>query len=248
MPDEIILEESAGGLATITLNRPEKRNALTPEMFDLLDHHLAMIESASDRIGAVLLKGAGSCFSAGNDITRIGKDSSSGQAGRQPEVIDRLAALPMPVVAAVHGYCFTGALELALAADLILAADGALFGDTHAEFGLSPKWGMSQRLPRRVGTAKAKEMMFTARRYTAAQAMAMGLADQCFGNAGFTGQISALMDEILSKSWFSHRTNKRVLAETDGWELARGLAHERDNHPGVDPDANARLARFSQNK
>ncbi len=242
MSEEILFERSGDGLATITLNRPDKRNALTPEMFDLIDRHLDTIEAASGRIGAVLLKGAGSCFSAGNDVTRIGKTGP----GRQPQVIDRLAALPVPVVAAVHGYCFTGALELALAADLILASGNAQFGDTHAQFGLSPRWGMSQRLPRRVGLSKAREMMFTTRRYDAQAALAMGLADQCFAEGEFADRVAGYLGEILSKSWFSHFHNKRVLNQTDGWDLARGLAHERDTHPGVDPAARERLAAFGK--
>jgi enoyl-CoA hydratase/carnithine racemase len=161
-------------------------------------------------------------------------------------VIDRLAGLPVPVVVAVHGYCFTGALELALAADLILASGNARFADTHARFGLSPRWGMSQRLPRRVGLAKAKEMMFTTRQYDAQAALAMGLADQCFEDGEFAGKVAGYVGEILAGSWFSHFHNKRVLAQTDGWELARGLAHERDTHPGVDPAARERLAAFGK--
>src|SRR3546814_13713336 len=72
-----------------------------------------------------------------------------------------LEVLPKPVIAAVHGHCYTGALEVALACDLIVAADNARFGDTHAKFAMTPIWGMSQRLPRRVGTATAKRLMFT---------------------------------------------------------------------------------------
>ena len=90
--------------------------------------------------------------------------------------------------------------------------------------------------------------MFTARRYRAADALAMGLVNQCYADDAFDGAVTAFMDDILSRSWFSHRTNKRVMAETDGWELALGLAHERDTHPGVDPDARERLARFSERK
>ena len=85
-PDELLLDLSRQGLATIILNRPDKRNALTPEMFALLDRHLDTIEAGADRFGAVLLRGAGTCFSAGNDITRIGKGPSDLQprAGSAP--------------------------------------------------------------------------------------------------------------------------------------------------------------------
>src|SRR4029453_6843949 len=79
----------------------------------------------------------------------------------QSRVIERLADLPQPVISAVHGHCYTGALELALAGDIVFGAEGAKFADTHAKWALTPVWGMSQRLPRRVGTHRAREVVIT---------------------------------------------------------------------------------------
>ena len=143
------------GLARLTLDRPEKLNALSVESFRELDAHLDRI--AQEQVGCLLITGAGRSFCAGHDLDGIASGSENQEAGRlESRVIERLATLPMPVVAAVQGYCLTGGLELALAADVIIAAHGARFADTHATWDLVPIWGLSQRLPRRVGRAKRR--------------------------------------------------------------------------------------------
>ena len=119
--------------------------------------------------------------------------------------------------------------------DLIVAAESAKFADTHARWALTPIWGMSQRLPRRVGPAKAREMMLTCRTYSGAEAAAMGLANVCIPDDLFDKELRALADSILANSWFSHRANKRLLIETDGLPLGAGLAHEVYRNPGVGP-------------
>ncbi len=103
------------------------------------------------------------------------------------EVIQKLADLPQPVISAVQGHCSTGALELALAADLIVASESAQFSDVYARWGLTPVWGLSLRLPHRVGTAKASEMMFTCRTYSGREAQAMHLANFCFAGRSLRG-------------------------------------------------------------
>ncbi|HYA34459.1 MAG TPA: enoyl-CoA hydratase/isomerase family protein, partial [Candidatus Binataceae bacterium] len=162
----LVLCEEKEGLATLTLNRPEKLNALTVELFAELRAHIDRIATDIEKIGLVVVCGAGKCFSAGNDLGAIAKGDRPARPNFQSETIERLANLPQPVISAVHGHCYTGALELALAGDLIFAAESARFADTHGRWALTPIWGMSQRLPRRVGSAKAREMMFTSRTYT----------------------------------------------------------------------------------
>ena len=143
----LVLRQDHGGLATLTLNRPEKMNALTVQMFLELHEHVAALEQQTDTIGAVLLRGAGRCFSAGNDLHDIAAGQPLPMPYLQARTIDRLANLPQPVITAVHGHCYTGALELALAGDLIVTSATARFADTHAKWALTPLWGMSQRLP-----------------------------------------------------------------------------------------------------
>ncbi len=238
-----ILRDDADGLCTLTLNRPDKMNALSVALFKQLDRHLAEI-AASEAVRCVVLRGAGPCFSTGNDLRGIADGGAAARPDLQSHVIQRLARLPQPVVVAVHGHCYTGALELALAGDLIVAARSARFGDTHAKFALVPIWGMTQRLPRRVGTYKAREIMFTCRSYTGEEAAAMGLANACVDDDVFDTTVTELADAILAQSPHSQRAIKRLLLETDGFPLEAGLAHETYNSPGQGADMMARVEAF----
>jgi enoyl-CoA hydratase len=241
----LVLREDKGGLATLTLNRPDKLNSLNVEMFIELSEHVDSIARNIDGIGLVVVRGAGKCFSAGHDLADISKGERPPRPNFQSDTIERLANLPQPVISAVHGHCYTGALELALAGDLIVAAESAKFADTHARWALTPAWGMSQRLPRRVGTYKAREMMFTCRTYSAAEALAMGLANICVPDAALDSELQTLADTILANSWFSHRANKRLLMDTDGLPVEAGLAHEVFRSAGVGPDMRDRIAAFT---
>jgi enoyl-CoA hydratase/carnithine racemase len=235
------------GLASLVLNRPEKLNALNTEVFTTLREHVRAI-AADHSIGCVVVRGAGRAFSAGHDLTAIEGGETAGEHNLQASIIEQLANLPQPVISAVHGACFTGALELALAADIILASASARFGDTHAKWGLTPIWGMSQRLPRRVGQVKAREMMFTCATVDGLEAKSIGLANQCFDDDQFEAEVERFARSILANSWFSNRANKRLLIDTDGMALAQGLAHEVYRNEGQAPDTAARLAGFAARK
>jgi enoyl-CoA hydratase len=241
----LVERNNVDGAATLTLNRPEKLNALNVALFAELDAHIARLEAEPESVGLVIVRGAGRCFSAGHDLADISTGERLPRANFQAGIIERLANLPQPVISAVHGHCYTGALELALAGDLIIAAESAKFADTHAKWALTPVWGMSQRLPRRVGTYKAREMMLTCRTYSGREAAAIGLANECVPDAEFEARLSALAAEILANSWFSHRANKRLLIDTDGLALGEGLAHEVFRGQGRGPDMAERIAGFS---
>lgn len=240
----LVQREDRDGLAILTLNRPDKLNALTVAMFQELRAHVQQLAQDTERVGLVLLRGAGKCFSAGHDLADIAHGEHPPQPHFQADTIELLADLPQPVISAVHGHCYTGALELALAGDLIVAAASAKFADTHARWALTPVWGMSQRLPRRVGLAKAQEMTYTARTYTGAQAQAMGLVNWCVPDETFDPELDTFTKAILANSWFSLRANKRLYRETDGLPLRVGLSHEIHRSEGRGPDMDARIARF----
>jgi enoyl-CoA hydratase len=161
MTYEQIRLEIASPTATITLNRPEAMNAITVVMLGELADALATI-AADPSIRAVIITGEGRAFSAGVDLKALGTRSLEGGAVGDyldvpaRAVIDAIASLEAIVIAKINGFCFTGALELALACDLIIAANEAKFGDTHGKWGLRPSWGMSQRLPRLVGPQRAR--------------------------------------------------------------------------------------------
>jgi enoyl-CoA hydratase len=242
---DLVLREDREGAALLTLNRPDKLNALNVDVFAELAAHVAQLETQTESVGLVILRGAGRCFSAGHDLGDIATGERMPTPHFQAKVIESLADLPQPLITAVHGHCYTGGLELALAGDIILAAEGAKFADTHAKWALTPVWGLSQRLPRRVGTYKAREMMLTCRTYSGREAEAIGLADICVPDEDFDARVAALAAEILANSWFSHRANKRLLRDTDGLPLAAGLAHEIYRSEGRGPDMQARIARFA---
>ena len=243
----LVLRRDKDGAATLTLNRPDKLNALNVEVFRELDAHVRRLATETETVGLVILRGAGRCFSAGHDLGDIAAGEKLPDPFYQSKVIERLADLPQPVITAVHGHCYTGALELALAGDIVFAAEGAKFADTHAKWALTPVWGMSQRLPRRVGTYKAREMMFTARTIGGREAERIGLANICVADEVFDAELDRLAADILANSWFSHRANKRLVRETDGLPLEAGLAHEIFRGEGRGPDMEARIAGF-QNK
>ena len=245
---DLVLREQRGAAAHLILNRPDKLNSLNVPVFEALDAHVKAIAADPSGVAVVVLRGAGRCFSAGHDLGDIAAGEKLPEPNYQSKVIERITNLPLPVITAVHGHCYTGALELALSGDLILAAESAKFADTHAKWALTPVWGLSQRLPRRVGTSKAREMMFTCRTYSGREAEAMGLANACFADDAFEAAIDAWTAEIAANSSFSHAANKRLLDRTDGLPLPAGLAHEVYRGEGVGPDMRDRIAAFSSRK
>src|SRR5580692_10273911 len=177
----LILRENKDGAATLTLNRTDKLNALSNDMLEELDTHLDSLARESKTIGLVVLRGAGGNFSAGYDMHEmLAHVKAHAKPHFHSEIIQKLANLPQPVISAVQGHCSTGAMELALAADLIVAAESARFSDVYARWGLTPVWGLSLRLPHRVGTSIATEMMYTCRSYSGSAAREMHLANFCF--------------------------------------------------------------------
>ena len=237
-----ILRQDADGLCTLTLNRPEKLNALDTQAFEELDAHLAALEGETSGIGCVVLRGAGRGFCSGADLEAIG--AAPVPPTFKPGVVERLGRLPQPTIAAVHGVCFTGGLELALACDFILADASASFADTHGKWGLVGAWGMSQRLPRRIGVPAAKRMMMTACRLSAEDAKAIGLVD--LQGPPLDELVAEFAAQLLANSWHTNFAVKRMMRETDGMSLAQGLAHEHDHYPGAAPDHRERMARFSK--
>lgn len=243
MSDRLIVT-IADGLCTLTLNRPNKRNALDSAAFDALDSALSRIES-DPTIGCVVLRGAGKAFCAGADMGGVGTDGSSDPHAHQ-KVIARLAQLPIPSIAAIFGTCFTGGLELALACDILIADTSARFSDTHGKWGFVGTWGITQRLPRRIGVMNAKSMMFTTRIVDAEEALAMGLVWQVVAEGELDMKVAELAARVLGNSDHTNRSVKRLLLDTEGMALDDALAHEAANYAGMAPDFRERLAHFAK--
>jgi enoyl-CoA hydratase/carnithine racemase len=240
---EAIRVEVDAPVATVVLSRPAALNAITPLMLDEL--HTAFTALGSDPdVTVVVLTGEGRAFSAGVDLKAIGEmpAEGGGQVGgslndRARRLISLLATLDAIVIAKVNGHCFTGALELALACDLVVTADEATFGDTHAKWGLRPTWGMSQRLPRAVGPARARELSYTARTFSGVEAAAWGLAVRSCPRAALDDQTADLAATIAANSRGSLLAYKDLYRVADEVVLAEGLAYEEANEYVIEDTA-----------
>jgi enoyl-CoA hydratase len=243
--NKLVLRENHAGTAILTLNRPEKLNALSKELIESLEEHVDALARETKSIGLVILRGAGGNFSSGHDMGEVlAQVKAHAKPHHYVEVIDKVANLPQPVISAVQGHCSTGALELALAADLIVAEESAQFCDAYARWGLTPIWGLSLRLPHRIGTPKAAEMMFTCRTYTGREAHEMHLVNFCYSEQEFEAGLAALARDILANSWYSNQVNKRALLESDGLTLEDAHALNLFKNEGLAPDAVQRVAKF----
>jgi len=240
----LVLRTDEAGVAVLTLNRPEVLNALSPKLFEELRAHVDRLAAETETVGCVVLRGAGRSFSAGNDLNAIRAGERAPTTHFQAETLEALEALPQPVIASVQGHCYTGALELVLACDLLVVAESAKLADTHGKWGMTPTWGMSQRLPRRIGPVRAKALMFSGRPVSGAEAVALGLANECVPDAQLVERTLALAHQIAENSWFTLRTEKALMREGARLGPKEALAYERANSPGAGPDMAERLKSF----
>ena len=180
---DYLLVNLENNILTITLNRPEALNAYRPEMLIAIREIILKTED-DPNVAVIVIEGAGKAFSAGVDLkVLLGFDPEAGKIG---DLFDKPAALAWdtfrksrcPIIAKVHGACFTGALEMALHCDFIFTTVDTKFGDTHAKFGLRPTWGMSQTLSQAIGVRKAKDMSFSARTVLGDEAVRLGIANE----------------------------------------------------------------------
>jgi len=179
---DIVLVETAGGVCTITLNRPEARNALNHELH-LASAAALLAADADDSVDVIVLTGADPAFCAGLDLRELGSTGrnlaggSDGQDGTPTNPIAALWTMTKPVIGAVNGPAVTGGLELALGCDFLVASERARFGDTHARVGVMPGGGMTGFLPASIGLRRAKEMSFTGNFLDADEALQFGLVN-----------------------------------------------------------------------
>ena len=247
MTDPLVIRTDAATsdgpvLATLTLNRPDKLNALGPPMFVELRQHLDAI-AADDRVGCVVLTGSGRAFCAGHDLGAIASGERAPSKHFEPETVDALEALPQPTIARIQGHCYTGGLELALACDLLIAGESARLGDTHGQWGLVPIWGMSIRLPERIGRSAAKELMFTSRRISGRDAEQIGLVDRCVSDDLLDATIETLAHEVITNSSGTNRIVKQLIDDRTQRTRAEALLHERSLPHGMPEDTAERMAR-----
>ena len=247
MQYSMIIYEKKDRIAKITMNRPEVLNALNVQLIQELKDALTDIAN-DDSVGVVVLTGSGRAFSAGVDIKTIdtgNEHESSGSRKRLSlDVIDAIENLDKPVIAAINGYCLTGALELVIACDLIIASENATIGDTHARWGLYPIWGGSQRLPRLIGPKKTKEMFFLCDMLTAKEAEQIGLVNKVVAPDKLDEAVDEMANKILANSQEAIRIEKSLINRGLRMDYASALKMEEAEALGAASDSKERLQTF----
>lgn len=258
-----LLTEENDKILTLTLNRPEKRNALTPEMLVQL-YQVLMMHASKDRIRVVVLRGAGDrAFSSGYDINAI-------PTGVSPEVekllqkkspfelaVESIVDFPYPVIAMLNGFAFGGACDLAVACDMRIAADHVQMGMVPARLGMVYFPEGLQRFVRTIGLPRTKEMFFTARRYDTNRLKEMGLVDYVLPRNELADFTYALAGEIAANAPLSLRGIKRILnlisatgrldasQQTEARKLVRASLESADLKEGQAAFLSKRRPRFN---
>uniref|UniRef100_A0A831XHQ5 2-(1,2-epoxy-1,2-dihydrophenyl)acetyl-CoA isomerase n=1 Tax=Thermus islandicus TaxID=540988 RepID=A0A831XHQ5_9DEIN len=223
----MVLKERQGSLLVLTLNRPERLNALTGELLDAL--HAALEEANGDPgVRALLLTGAGKAFSAGQDLLEFGEAKPDYEAHlrRYNRVVEALSSLEKPLVVAVNGAAAGAGMSLALWGDLRLAAKEASFTPAFVKIGLVPDSGMSFLLPRLVGLAKAQELLHLSPRLSAEEALALGLVHRVVPGEGLLEEALGLARTLAEGPTRAHALTKKLLLETYRLSLTEALALE----------------------
>jgi enoyl-CoA hydratase/carnithine racemase len=209
------------GLGVIRLNRPKALNAINQQMLSDLDAALDRLEQ-SDDVRVIALTGTGRAFSAGRDLKEIGGDTHRTGA----DVWARFETIPKPVIAAVNGLCYTGALSMLLAVDLVVAADTAMFADTHAKFGMFHGGGTTQRLRELVGPRRAKELLFTCVPISASEAERIGLVNRVVPASELMDAVRDLAQTIGKNDPVALGAIKGLINSGVRWGSAVGLELE----------------------
>jgi enoyl-CoA hydratase len=230
MTPPVLLVERQSPVAIVTLNRPEQRNALSAELRVALGE--AFRELEADRgIRAIVLTGAGRAFCAGMDLKELG-GGGEGVSGfdlavaGQAEMREAIAGFSGPVIAAVNGAAATAGFELALACDLIFASTNAKFLDTHARVGMLPGWGLSQRLPRLIGIARAKEVSLSGNALAAERAYDWGLVNRVCEPDTLLDEAIGLARDMCSCVPGVMEGVKRLIDEGNAMLFDDAMAHE----------------------
>jgi enoyl-CoA hydratase len=220
MFEDTVLYDVTERIATVTLNRPETRNALSSEVLRLLPSVLATAESSND-VDVIILTGADPAFCAGLDLKELGStggnlgSSSSRERGPFPR-------LTKPLIGAINGVAITGGFELALNCDFLVASEHAKFGDTHSRVGVMPGWGLTVLLPQAIGVRRAREMSFTGNFMLAEEALAFGLVNHLVPHAELLPFTRSLALDICGNEQDGVRqirsTYDAIATDDDAWE------------------------------
>jgi enoyl-CoA hydratase/carnithine racemase len=226
---EQIVVTAEAGIATVTLNRPERYNALGSRIVDELGEALESIEGAGE-VRAMVLTGAGDkAFCSGVDLKERAEMDADGRWSHNRALgtfAERFARLQVPTIAALNGLAFGGGLEIALACDFRVAAEGARFALPEVGIGIVPGAGGTQRLPRLIGVTKAKELILTGRRISAEDALDMGLVSKVVPRSSLMEEARSLAEEIAANSPLAVAYAKAAVDLASETTIEQGLRYE----------------------
>lgn len=223
-----LLLERRNGIVQISLNRPEKFNALNSQLQQEFAHCLEEV-STDKSVRVVILTGKGRGFCAGLDLKDFGESFSQVADGEGPSIFALLEAVPQPVIAAINGPAVTGGLELALACDIIIASRNAVFADTHAIVGVPPGAGLSQKLSRIIGLHRALSVSLTGDFFDAEQAALWGLVLRVTDPDDLLAEAWQMAEKIAKAEAWIVQDLKRLIREGATLSLAEGMRMELDN-------------------
>jgi enoyl-CoA hydratase/carnithine racemase len=226
--DETVLYEKAGGIAWVTLNRPDRLNVYNIRMRDELFEVLTAVRDDTE-IRAFVLRGAGRCFCAGADLTEFGTAPSPAIARRvrfERDVWDALDSLEVPTVAALHGVALGSGLEMALFCDLRIAAEGTMLGFPEVRLGMIPAAGGTQTLPRAAGTSYALDLLLTGRRVQAAEAARHGMVSRVVPAERLAGEVTSVAETVARLDPPAVRAIHHLLRTGADAPLEQGLRRE----------------------
>lgn len=226
---DVVLFEVSEGIATITLNRPEARNALSSEVLRLLPQRMREADERDD-VEVIVLTGTDPAFCAGLDLKELGSTagnlgSGSGADGRPNAdgVRGPFPSLDKPLIGAVNGVAVTGGFELALNCDFLIASERAKFGDTHARVGVMPGWGLTVLLPQAIGVRRAREMSFTGNFMDADEALRTGLVNHVVPHDELLPFTRRIALDVIGNDRAGvrqiRRTYRDIHAEIEGWTI-----------------------------
>jgi len=228
----VLLEAKREGIATFVLNRPDRLNALNNELATALNEALGRV-AEDDSVSVVVITGAGRAFCAGGDLAAIGK----GRQGRETQSLEpllrsgmqavlRMRTIPQPVIAAVNGAAAGAGMNIALAADIRIAAEEATFGQNFSKVGLFPDYGGTYFLPQLVGPAKAAELFYTGDMIDAKTALSLGIVNHVVPGARLEAEVKSLAQKIALGPGVAIRAVKKTLFGSEKKELSEALERE----------------------